>query len=483
MSLRIVVIACLVGAFSVMPGPAGWAAGSKDAVKRVEQLNEAAMTSYKAGDAEKARTQLMEAVVFGKESDLDTHPVMAKTYLNLALIHTEGLADDEKGKRYLSLARRINPKIVVPPELSDGEPGKGVVAEAMADKEKKDAVIAIADASDARRKERVAAAAAQEAKEREQAAASAAQAAKDREKVAAAEAQTAKQREVHAIEERERTSKDLATSRDAENKAREANGQLRKQIEEIQKELARTKDAEKRERDAKEQLLKAKAETDGQLVLTKDREKKEREAREGLQKELAAAKEREAKERAAREALEKEKQLAQTEEKERRAHDERERQERERLAEGPELPSQIPQPLYCPIGDEAHQNSELFVHCAAQPNVKARGMALYYRTTGSFHFNSLAMERSKKGWFVAAIPPASVSGKVLQYYAEAIDGRGDVVAANGKASSPNIVTLRPVGITLAGEKQPVGQLTRARAITGKPSSRPRTAHKDRAKTP
>ena len=36
-----------------------------------------------------------------------------------------------------------------------------------------------------------------------------------------------------------------------------------------------------------------------------------------------------------------------------------------------------------------------------------------------------------------------VAVKVLQYYAEALDGREGVVARNGKESSPNILTLRP----------------------------------------
>jgi hypothetical protein len=501
MSVRNVVIGLVLGGLSLSTAR-GWAAtkdaakataatkgaakgATKDAVKRIEDLNEKALASYKAGDAEGARTQLMEAVVFGKESDLDIHPVMAKTYLNLALIHTEGLADEEKGKRYLSLARRINPKIEVPPELADADAPKGVVAEAMAEKEKKDAVAAIADASDARKKEKAAAVEAQAAKDREKVASLEAESAKQREKAAAGEALESKQKEKRSLEERDRLTKELSSTKDSEKQQRQAKEILEKQKAEVEKLLAQAKDSEKKEREAKEQLQKTKADTDKQLADLKDSAKKERESREKLEKELAATKEREAKEKTAREALEGEKKALEAREKESREHDAQMKQARERLADGPDLPAQIPQALYCPLGDEAQRDTELFIHCAPQPNVKAKGVALYYRTSGSFHFNSLAMERSKRGWFVAAVPAPNVTGKVLQYYAEATDGRGDVVAANGKANSPNIVTLRSAGTVLSNQvPSAVGKrsLTKAHAVVPKPA-RPHTSKKDPAKSP
>jgi hypothetical protein len=486
MSFQGSVLATVVGVLFLTAPARSQAGGSKDAVKRIEAMNAAALASYQAGDAEKARSQLMEAVVFGKESDLDTHPVMAKTYLNLALIHTEGLADEEKGKRYLSLARRINPKITIPPELAEAAPDRDVVSEAVAEKEKKDAIAAVADASDARLKEKAATARAEQANARERSATQEVQEAKQRERAASAEAMSAAQRERKTTEERDRLMKDLAAERDAGKKARDDADQLRKKIADTESELARTKDAVKKERDAKEQLQKTNADNEKQLAELRQREKNERDARQSLEKELVSTKDREAKERAARESLEKEKLNAQAKDKERKAQEELEQRARERLAEGPDLPAQIPQPVFCPIGDEAHQGDDLFVHCAAQPNVKAKGIAFYYRTSGSFHFNSLSMDRSKKGWFVVAIPRDNMTGKVLQYYAEAIDGRGDVVAANGKPSSPNIVTLRSPGVALASAPDGAGgKLSRARMVAGKrtgTATRVRPT-KDRAKTP
>ena len=57
---------------------------------------------------------------------------------------------------------------------------------------------------------------------------------------------------------------------------------------------------------------------------------------------------------------------------------------------------------------------------------------------------------------MAVIPADKVTGKVLQYYVEALDARGGLVAATGKATSPNILTLRstPVVPPKAGAVSP-----------------------------
>ena len=51
------------------------------------------------------------------------------------------------------------------------------------------------------------------------------------------------------------------------------------------------------------------------------------------------------------------------------------------------------------------------------------------------------MDPTKRGWSRAVITANKLNGKLLQYYAEARDGRDSVAATNGKASSPNIVTI------------------------------------------
>jgi len=48
-----------------------------------------------------------------------------------------------------------------------------------------------------------------------------------------------------------------------------------------------------------------------------------------------------------------------------------------------------------------------------------------------------------QGWYVGTIPGGKVRGKMLQYYAEARDGRDALAAANGKPGSPNVMTIKP----------------------------------------
>jgi hypothetical protein len=119
-----------------------------------------------------------------------------------------------------------------------------------------------------------------------------------------------------------------------------------------------------------------------------------------------------------------------------------EQQNRERLFAGPELPARISEPLLCAVPDEAPLRTDLFVHCVARPNVKARSIVFYYRVAGSAQYYSTPMERTSKGWYAALVPGVRVVGKVMQYYAQALDGREAVVAHNGKESSPNILTLK-----------------------------------------
>ena len=52
------------------------------------------------------------------------------------------------------------------------------------------------------------------------------------------------------------------------------------------------------------------------------------------------------------------------------------------------------------------------------------------------------MERSKKGWYTPMIPGSKINGRLLHYYVEARDAHQGVAAANGKANSPNVATVR-----------------------------------------
>jgi chemotaxis protein histidine kinase CheA len=415
----------------------GWAASGskeKEAVQKIEALNTSGMTSYQAGEHERAKAQLMEALVVGKKADLDTNPVLARTYLDLGIVSLEGLKDKEKAARYFTLALRIKPTIEIPPVLAT----EGVKREL---EQARSGLAAEATAKETAAKETA-------AKETAPA------------RPAAAAADTAK--DESAAKERNALRKDLAQAQDGEKKERETREKLQKDKQDADSKLAAAREGEKKEREAREKLEKEKAESEKQIAALKESEKKERDLREKLEKQLAELKD----------GQQKEKQLADAREKERKTHDEQERVVREKLMQGPEFPSQIPSPVFCPTPDEGQRGADIFVHCALQPSNKATAVALYYRPSGVVHFNSLAMERGKKGWYTAVIPATNIPGKLVQYYVEARNGKGEVTASYGKPGSPNIMTLKPATTTpMAKEDRPSATLVPARSVEGKPSPR------------
>jgi hypothetical protein len=132
-------------------------------------------------------------------------------------------------------------------------------------------------------------------------------------------------------------------------------------------------------------------------------------------------------------------------ERERRNKELEDQKEKEKMAEGGELPGHFREPVMCDLPDEVPAGEDLYVHCVPQPGVGAKMLAFYYRSGGSALYNAVTLERSRKGWYVTTIPGGKVSGRLLHYYVEARDGREKVAASNGKATSPNVLTVRPSG--------------------------------------
>ncbi len=159
-------------------------------------------------------------------------------------------------------------------------------------------------------------------------------------------------------------------------------------------------------------------------------------------KTVAATKDNEAKERAAKEKLEKELQAMVARDKQRQGQEEAQRRDREQDEAGPDLPAHLSEPITCTVGDQVEAGADLFAHCAPRPGLGAKVLSFYFRPSGSVLYNATVMERTKKGWYVALVPGSRIYGKLIQYYVEARDAKQDVVASNGKASSPNIATVR-----------------------------------------
>jgi hypothetical protein len=195
-------------------------------------------------------------------------------------------------------------------------------------------------------------------------------------------------------------------------------------IEKLEKLEAEKPERERQLSEAKarvQQLEKEKADREKALATAKDSEKKTQEANDKLEHTLNAV--------AARE-------------RERLSREDQERREHEKLIEGPELPGHISEAIHCTLPDEVPSETDLYVHCVPKPGLNAKMLALYYRPSGVAVFNTLVLERSRKGWYIGTIPGGKVRGKMLQYYVEARDGKDGLAAATGKPGSPNVMTIK-----------------------------------------
>jgi hypothetical protein len=228
--------------------------------------------------------------------------------------------------------------------------------------------------------------------------------------------------------------------------------QLEKDKAEKDKQIAALTASDKKEREAKEKLEKEKLEREKQLTEAKAKIAQLEKDKADRDKQIAALTASDKKERESREKLEKTMADVAARERERRAKDLEDQKEKAKLAEGGDLPGHIREPVTCDLPDEVPAGEDLYVHCVPQPGVGAKLLAFYYRSGGSALYNAVTLERSRKGWYVTTIPGGRVSGKLLHYYVEARDAKEKIAASNGKASSPNVVTVKPAGTFAKAKK-------------------------------
>jgi hypothetical protein len=482
-------------------------------IKRVESMTGEAFSSYEAGDVEGAKTGLLDAIVLAKENGLGAHKAVARAYLRLALVHVDGLNDEEKGERYFNAALQIDPKIQIKTERASSTATRVLARvrdNAGAPAATKEAAAANEDAETKEAAEeppapKPAARAKEPApvKEVAKAAPPVKEATRPREDtdkilkgVAEArerEVKEAKERDRKAKEEQDRILKELAIAREKE--AKQKADLERQERDKLRIDLTQALDREKKagEREAKlraqladleatkqrldEDLQVAKQRIDDQRRqyeyqlreaegVRKQQEKTARAAEEALREEkgevekrLAAAEERERNERTAKEKLQEEKQLAEVRERQAKESEEKARQARDKLAEGPSFPDKLRDRVTCAPPDETTRGADVFIHCAPQGQIKAEELTLYYRPSGQSRFTAAPMERNRKGWHVAMVPAALVKGSMLQYYVEAHNERGRTVASTGKASHPHVLMVNryPTQVAVGGG------LTRANA--------------------
>jgi hypothetical protein len=85
------------------------AADEQAIVQQMTALNQSAIEAYSDGDVDRAKSDLRKAVSLGEANNLADHPVMARTYLHLGIMHVDWFEDVAAGKRYFRRALEIAP--------------------------------------------------------------------------------------------------------------------------------------------------------------------------------------------------------------------------------------------------------------------------------------------------------------------------------------------------------------------------------------
>ena len=435
--------------------PAAGAAGDQALVKKVAALDAAATAAYADGDFDEMKKHLTKAQSLGAGT-LDAQPIMARVYLHLGVLHVDGLDNRPAGVKFFARALKVKPDIQLTSNMAT-KTVKSAFAEAgrqapASGTSRAAASSANGDDGAGDRNKKV------EREAHSGRLAALPGTAPERCRGSAELADVKRQ----ARDEFDRLEKALSMTKDALNKERADSEKFRKQSIEFDralgdakqrvaqlenegkqkdKRIAASAQREKKEHDATEALEREKVDKDSLILDTAQRVQELEKQTAEKDKQIAALAQREKKEREAREKLEQERQAAESRERERKAWEERVRAERDKLEAGPPLPSRIPEPLHCSVPEEVQGGVDLFVQCVAQPGIKAKVIVFYYRPPSSTFYNAVVMDPTRRGWSRAVITANKVSGKLLQYYAEVRDGNDSVAATNGKATSPNVVTV------------------------------------------
>jgi hypothetical protein len=108
------VVACLL-----VPGAAY--AQNAPAVDKLIQMNKKALDDYETLEWDTAKHTLLQALVFAKKSNLETHPMMARTYVHLGAVYIVGFNDKQKGLQSFQRALEIDPTIRISKAMSTPE--------------------------------------------------------------------------------------------------------------------------------------------------------------------------------------------------------------------------------------------------------------------------------------------------------------------------------------------------------------------------
>src|SRR5882724_9598152 len=93
-------------------GPSARAADDKALLQQVTALDDDAGAAFTEGDFGKMKKSLLKALALGKDA-FAKEPIMARIYLHLGVLYTDGLDNRAVGVRYFAKALEIRPDIEV----------------------------------------------------------------------------------------------------------------------------------------------------------------------------------------------------------------------------------------------------------------------------------------------------------------------------------------------------------------------------------
>ena len=105
LAIAVVGLAGLAGSLLLAPGVAQ--AQNAPAVDKLIQMNKKALEDYETLEWDTAKRTLLQALVFAKKSNLETHPMMARTYVHLGAVYVVGFKDKQKGLQSFGLREQI----------------------------------------------------------------------------------------------------------------------------------------------------------------------------------------------------------------------------------------------------------------------------------------------------------------------------------------------------------------------------------------
>ena len=90
----------------------------QDAQEKIVRMNRAVLDDVENLEWDRAKKTLLDALVLGKKSGLDTHPLMARTYVHLGVVYIMGFRNRERAMSAFRRAFEIQPDIRMTPNLA-----------------------------------------------------------------------------------------------------------------------------------------------------------------------------------------------------------------------------------------------------------------------------------------------------------------------------------------------------------------------------